>query len=287
MLSDYVRMVRPSQWYKNLLVFLGIMFAKEFLDFSLYPILITGFILFCLVSGANYIVNDIKDFREDRKHPEKRNRAIASGRVGRGRAFILAMVLLLVSLGTAYVIHFWFFVFLLVFFILTQFYTFFLKDVVFADVTVISLNFVIRAVAGAVIINVYVSPWLIVCTFFFALFLALCKRRGDIILLGREAENTRKVLKYYTKELTDIAVSSSAATLLLSYAMYSFLAAEGYLMMLTIPVVTFLVFRYLYLTIAQTEIARHPEKVFRDRQTIVGMMVWILMVFLTLYILII
>jgi len=283
MIGDYLRILRPAQWYKNLLVFLGIVFAKEFLVFSLYPILLLGFFLLCLLSGANYIINDIVDFENDRKHPEKRNRPIASGRVSKGKASVFAVVLVLTSLGISYHIHFGFFIFAVGFFVLTQFYTFFLKHVIFADVTTISINFVLRAVAGAVLINVYVSPWLIVCTFFFALFLALCKRSGDIALLKDEAKNTRKVLRYYTKELINISVATSAATLLLSYAMYSFLAAEGYLMMLTIPVVTFLVFRYLYLSISHPKIVRHPEKIFKDKQAVAGMAVWILMVFLILY----
>lgn len=283
MIRDYFHMLRPSQWYKNLLVFLGIIFAKEFLNFSLYPLLILGFFLLCLVSGANYILNDVVDFEKDRNHPEKRNRPIASGRVGRTKAVIFAVMLLAISLGISYVIHFGFFLSILTLFLLTQFYSLFLKHVIFADVTAISINFVLRAVAGAVLINVYVSPWLVVCTFFFALFLALCKRRGDIILLKEDAKNTRKVLGHYTRELVDMSVATSAATLLLSYGMYSFLATEGYLMMLTIPVVTFLIFRYLYLSVSHPKIVRHPEKIFGDKQTITGMLVWILMVFLILY----
>ncbi len=284
MIGDYLRILRPAQWYKNLLIFLGIIFAKEFLDFSLYPVLLLGFLLLCLLSGANYIINDIADFESDRKHPEKKKRPIASGRIGKGKASVFAVVLVAVSLGISFYIHLGFFIFMLGFFILTQFYTFFLKHIIFADVTTISINFVLRAVAGAVLIDVYVSPWLIVCTFFFALFLALCKRSGDIALLKEEAKNTRKVLRYYTKELVNISVAASAATLLLSYAMYSFLAAEGYLMMLTIPVVTFLVFRYLYLSVSYPQIVRHPEKIFRDKQTLTGMVVWLLMVFLILYV---
>ncbi len=240
--------------------------------------------MLCLISGANYILNDIVDFEKDRKHPEKKNRPIASGRVGKGKAFAFAVILLIISLGISYYVHFGFFIFALGFFVLTQFYSLFLKHIIFADVTAISINFVLRAVAGAVLINVYVSPWLIVCTFFFALFLALCKRGGDITLLKEEAKNTRKVLKYYSKELVYMSIATSAATLLLSYSMYSFLAAEGYLMMLTIPVVTFLIFRYLYLSISFPKIVRHPEKIFRDKQTMAGMILWVLMVFLILYV---
>jgi 4-hydroxybenzoate polyprenyltransferase len=191
---------------------------------------------------------------------------------------------LVISLGISYVIHFGFFIFALGFFILTQFYSLFLKHIIFADVTAISINFVLRAVSGAVLINVYVSPWLVVCTFFFALFLALCKRRGDILLLKKEAKNTRKVFEHYTRELVDMSVATSAATLLLSYGMYSSMATEGYLMMLTIPLVTFLIFRYLYLSISHPKIVRHPERIFKDKQTITGMLIWILMVFLILYV---
>ena len=281
----YIEVLRPQQWYKNLLVFVGIVFAGRMTDITLYPTVMLGFFILSIVSGAGYIINDIVDIKKDKLHPKKKNRPLPSGRISPGTSAVYAAGLLIFSLATSFKINPLFGVTVFLLFLTSQLYTLWLKNIVFADVITIAINFVWRAISGVFIISSsWGSSWFILCTFLLALFIALCKRRGDLIALGGSAPKHKSVLNHYNIEILNVAITLMASSLIVSYAMYSFLAHTSRTMMLTIPIATFLVFRYLFLVYTGQEVSMNPEKIFLDRQFITGLIIWLVVALAVLYI---
>lgn len=269
-MKELIRLLRPQQWYKNLVIFLPIIFALQFSNTLALGKTALGFISLCLISSVTYIINDVADIEKDRHHPEKKNRPLASGKVGILTALMLSIFLLVGSVALAFWISVYFSYFVLLLFIASQLYTFVWKKQAFADVIAIAINFVIRAVSGTVVIVVNngpwlkVSPWLILCPFFLSLFLSLAKRKADIITLGKNAAKHKEVLPFYTPQVTDALLIISTCLLLISYSLFSFLSSHPFLL-LTLPPMLYFVFRYLYLIESGSIIARHPEIMYRDR----------------------
>lgn len=281
--SDCLKVLRPQQWYKNLLVFLPLIFVGELGDLRLFWATTLGFVSLCLASSFNYIINDIIDRAKDRAHPEKRSRPIASGRVDVSIAASIAVVLLVLSLRLAWVIDHTFFTAVAFLVALTMLYCFFLKQVAIADILAIGVNFVTRAVAGTFIIDVKVSPWLILCTFFAALFLAAGKRHADVLLLGKNAHYHKTSLAFYTSNVTNALMIITTSMLVASYSLYTVLGEHPYLGV-TIPFALYAIFRYFSHIYSGSAIARHPEKVFKNVPMLVGMFLWAMSAFVALYI---
>jgi 4-hydroxybenzoate polyprenyltransferase len=252
--------LRPRQWTKNLLLFAGIIFAAKLGDASRWGEAIAAFAAYCAASSASYLANDIRDAPDDRTHPVKRLRPIARGELsprlaqGLALALVVSAFLLVVPLGIASI------VFLATFFLLQAAYTLSLKHVVLLDVMTIGGLFVVRAAAGAAAVEVRISPWLLLCTALLALFLALAKRRGELVLVGAEATPGRPVLEGYSLALVDQLVSVVAASTVISYCLYTFTARDSKAMMITIPFVVFGVFRYLLL-MHRRDLGEEPEEV--------------------------
>jgi 4-hydroxybenzoate polyprenyltransferase len=254
-----VAAIRPRQWTKNLLVFAGIVFAAKLGDAGRWIEAVTTFVAFCSASSAAYLLNDLRDYEHDRRHPVKRLRPIARGELSPAAAEGLAFGLgglalaLTVPLGASSV------ALLAGFAALQLAYTFGLKHVVLVDVIVIAGLFVVRAAAGAAAVEVRISPWLLLCSGLLALFLALAKRRGELVLVGEQATPGRPVLDGYSLPLLDQLVSVVAASTLLAYSLYTF-TAHSQAMMVTIPFVLFGLFRYLLL-IHRRDAGEEPENV--------------------------
>src|SRR5690242_915823 len=252
--------LRPRQWTKNLLLFAGIIFAARLGDLSSWVEATTAFFAYCAASSASYLVNDVRDAPHDRLHPVKRSRPIARGELSPRLAEVLAAllifcaVLLVAPLGIASIL------FLCTFFALQAAYTLTLKHVVLLDVMTIGGLFVVRAAAGAAAVEVRISPWLLLCTALLALFLALAKRRGELVLVGAEATPGRPVLEGYSLALVDQLVTIVAASTVISYCLYTFTARDSKAMMVTIPFVVFGVFRYLLL-MHRRDLGEEPEEV--------------------------
>ncbi|TML04889.1 MAG: decaprenyl-phosphate phosphoribosyltransferase, partial [Actinobacteria bacterium] len=252
--------LRPRQWTKNLLLFAGIIFAAKLGDASRWVEALAAFVAYCAASSASYLVNDVRDVQHDRAHPVKRARPIARGELSprlaelMAAALILSAFLLAAPLGIASI------VFLSTFFALQAAYTLVLKHVVLLDVMTIGGLFVVRAAAGAAAVEVRISPWLLLCTALLALFLALAKRRGELVLVGAEAAPGRPVLEGYSLALVDQLVTVVAASTVISYCLYTFTARDSKAMMITIPFVVFGVFRYLLL-IHRRDLGEEPEEV--------------------------
>ncbi len=262
--------LRPKQWTKNLLLFAGIVFSQHFLEPELLLRATAGFFAFSLVAGCVYVVNDVRDIEADRLHPKKRRRSIASGRISRGTALGLALPVF----GVAVVISLWlgsaFSLVLAAYVVMQVAYSLFLKNQVLIDVFVIAIGFVLRALAGVellrpVVPDVQISAWLLVCTFFGALFIASGKRRRELQNAGDQASNRRTVLGSYTPELLDGLLVVTAASSIMSYALYTIWPATvakfgTEALLYTVPFVTYGIFRYLHL-IQVSETSEDPSLV--------------------------
>jgi len=265
-LGGLLTSLRPQQWVKNGFVFAALIFSRSITDWDRNARVAAGAILFCLISSAVYLLNDILDAPEDRKHPLKRLRPLASGRLGLGTASLAAIVLAVFSLGGAWVLDHTFFIIVAAYALINVLYSWALKRVVLLDVFVIAAGFVLRVVSGGVIIHVEISPWLVVCATLLALFLALSKRRHELVVLGREAGNHRAILSHYSPYFLDQLIGIVTASTVMSYALYTLsndvrMKFPGKRLELTIPFVLFGIFRYLYL-MHQNEEGGSPTRLF-------------------------
>lgn len=281
LLSELLVTIRPQQWYKNFIIFIAIVFSHNIGSIDAWIDSITAFIIFCLLSGSVYTINDIIDIKKDQQHPTKRNRPIASGNLKRSHAMIVAILFLAVSLSGSFMLNTSFGLASISYFILILVYSIWLKHIVIVDILIIATGFVIRAIAGAVAIMVVISPWLVICTFLLALFLALGKRRHELLLLGINANNHKKILDEYSIPMLEQMINIVTSSLIVSYSMYTFLTGNSY-MMLTIPFAIYGLFRYLHL-IHSSEFGGEPEMMFKDRPTVVNMVAWTISVICILY----
>lgn len=247
-----LRCMRPWQYTKNLLVFAALVFAREMGNPNAVLKTVVAFVLFCLVASAVYLINDVRDAEDDRRHPDKRDRPIACGALAPSAASAAAAVLLVIGLGGSLAVNLNLGLTIAAYFLLQMLYQVALKRIVILDVFAIAGGFVLRAVAGAEAIAVEISPWLLICTLLLALFLGLAKRRGEIVLLEAEAANHRATLERYSITLLDQLIGVVASATLMSYCLYTIsertLAELGSTrLMYTIPFVIYGLFRYMYL----------------------------------------
>ena len=266
--------MRPRQWTKNLLVFAGLIFAAELGDATKALQAVTAFVAYCAASSAAYLVNDVRDVDADRSHPIKRFRPIARGEVSETAALALAAALLALAVVLTAVLGWASLGFLAAFVALQGAYTLALKHAALVDVLVISGLFVVRAAAGAAAVDVPISPWLLLCTGLLALFLALGKRHGELVLVGGEATPTRPVLEGYSLALVDQLLTIVAASSIIAYSLYTFTARDSDALMVTIPFVIFGVFRYLLL-LHRGQAGEEPENVLvRDLPILACVAAW-------------
>ncbi|MBI2573066.1 UbiA prenyltransferase family protein [Candidatus Woesearchaeota archaeon] len=277
---EYLCLLRPYQWYKNLLVFLAIIFSGNILNTAAWQSSLLTFIAFCAASSVNYIINDYNDKEKDRFNPEKKTRPLAAGTISTASALILASTLggisLLFALSVSPIIMLGIIIFLSV----STLYTHFLKHLPPADIVTIGMLFVIRAVAGALAIKVYISPWLILCPFFLALFLSAAKRYSERAFLKNN--DSRPILSFYTPKRNKIIFITSTTGLFGSYTLYSILGPHTSLMY-TIPLALLVVVRYYQLIINGSIIARHPQKMYTDGWLVIISLLWIISIAIGLY----
>ena len=252
--------LRPRQWSKNLLVFAGIVFAAKLGDAARWGEAVAAFAAYCAASSASYLWNDVRDVESDRRHPIKRLRPIARGELGARTAVVVAAALALLALAVAGWLGIPSLLLMAAFLVGQGWYSLTLKHVVLVDVMAIGALFVLRAAAGAEAVHVRISPWLLLCTALLALFLALAKRRGELVLVGAEEAPGRPVLSGYSLALVDQLVTVVAASTVIAYSLYTFTARDSKAMMATIPFVLFGVFRYLLL-IHRHDAGEEPELV--------------------------
>jgi 4-hydroxybenzoate polyprenyltransferase len=285
---DLFRSIRPHQWTKNLVVLAPLGFSKHLFDGDAAARAGLALAIFCALAGAVYLVNDLVDVEQDRLHPLKRARPLASGALDPLVARGAAVGLSLVALGGALVLGPRFTLAALAYLLLNLAYSFGLKHVVILDVLAISLGFVLRAVAGALAIQVVFSDWLLVCTILLALFLALAKRRHEIVSLSADAAGHRRSLAEYSPYLLDQMIAVVTASCLTAYAFYTLApeTVEKYRterLALTIPFVIYGIFRYLYLVHRREQGGSPSEVLLADRPLLLAVALWALAVVAIVY----
>jgi 4-hydroxybenzoate polyprenyltransferase len=289
MFKQILKLIRIPQWIKNLFVFVPLVFSLNLFDRNLFLFSFKGFVIFCLTSSIVYIINDIFDADADRAHPKKKFRPIASGKIkpvqGLFTAAVLAVIVivLLVNVKTSFILL------LVLFFLINIFYSLRLKHVVLLDVFSIAAGFLIRVIAGATIINVAVSSWLILTTMFLSLFLAVMKRHSELVLLPQEVEvTTRKVLTNYSLNFADQMSTIAAAGVIICYALYtladrtvSVFKTES--LIYTTPFVVFGIFRYMYLVYINKQGENTSQMLLTDYQMILTVVLYTATTMLIIY----
>ncbi|EOU1486827.1 decaprenyl-phosphate phosphoribosyltransferase [Clostridium perfringens] len=271
---NLLKLMRPKQWIKNFFVFGALIFSYSFLNLNKTIAALIAFILFCLISSTVYIMNDILDVEKDRVHPKKRFRPIASGAISIKKATIALVVLLAISMISSFMINKGLFFILVLYFINNIFYSFKIKNIVILDVISIAVGFILRVIAGGVAIDVSLSGWILLCTFFISLFLGFEKRRNEIIKLEGKANEHRKILDDYSDELLKQFSDITLTCTVISYAMYTFVAYENAYMMITNIFVVYGLFRYKYLSMKKGEGGSPTETVLTDKSIIIDVILW-------------
>jgi 4-hydroxybenzoate polyprenyltransferase len=273
-----VKSLRPRQWAKNLFVFAAVVFSQNLFT-PLVGLAVLAFAIFCGLSGAIYLVNDVVDMEKDRLHPIKRRRPIAAGVLPRGLGVALAAVLLGASLGAAFILSPRFGLVALAYAVLLVAYSLWLKAVVIVDVLTVATGFVLRAIAGAAAVDVDISGWLIICTILVALFLALGKRRHEYLSLKGAAAAHRPILAEYSEGFLDQMIAVVTASTVTAYALYTMspeTVAKFHtrFLPLTLPFVLYGIFRYLYL-LYHRELGGNPsDLLLNDRALLVNTLLW-------------
>lgn len=280
--------LRPGQWTKNLIIFAGLIFGRRLSDPTAVVQTLAAFLIFCGLSGVVYVVNDVVDREHDRRHPFKAKRPIASGALAPSVALAAAAVIAVLAVGAAFALSRDFMLVALAYLALLVLYSGPLKHIVIIDVLTISIGFVLRAVAGAVVVGVPISHWLLVCTILLALFLALSKRRHELVLLADGATEHRRILQEYSPYLLDQMIGVVTASTLISYIFYTISPETGQkfdtdLLGLTIPFPLYGIFRYLYLVHRKEGGGSPAEMLLNDRPLLVCVALWVVAVILIIY----
>ena len=279
--------LRPRQWAKNLFVFAGVIFSQQLFTSQAWRA-VFAFALFCALSGAIYLLNDVADAEKDRLHPTKRRRPVASGALPRGLALGIGLALLAVSAVVSFSLGVPFGLVAVAYGGLLTLYSVWLKHLVILDVLVVAMGFVLRAVAGAVAVKADISGWLLICTVLIALFLALGKRRHEYLTLKGSAADHRPILAEYSEGFIDQMIAVVTASAVTAYALYTMspeTVAKFHtrLLPLTLPFVLYGIFRYLYL-LYRRELGGNPsDLVLSDRALLVNTMLWMAAVLVLIY----
>lgn len=278
MLIALIKSMRPKQWLKNGFLFVGLFFDRQIMNYPALLDITLGAILFSLLAGCIYIINDLSDIEADRKHPKKKLRPIPSGELSTSFARTAVVLLLLIVFPSAYYLSPYFASIALLYFLLNLIYSFWLKHVPLIDVLVLASFYVIRVAAGVSIIAVErFSPWLYLFTIFLALYLGIGKRRAELVMLAGQANSHRRVLDGYSLSFLDQLITIVLTLAILTYSLYTFSAPNlpsNDAMMLTIPFVIYGIFRYLYLVHIEERGDAPEEILLSDRPLQVSIVLW-------------
>ncbi|NWG15140.1 MAG: decaprenyl-phosphate phosphoribosyltransferase [Chloroflexi bacterium] len=285
-----LRTMRPKQWTKNLIIYAGLVFDGQLFDRDPFIRVTVSFILLCLAASAIYIVNDLVDIERDRQHPKKRNRPLPSGQLPRSLAIAAAILMPVFSVAAALLYSPRYAAILAIYIALHIVYSLVLKHIVLIDILTITAGYVLRVAGGVLVIEVArFSPWLYTCTALLALFLAIGKRRQELLSLGDNATSTRPIFDHYNLPLLDDMLRIVTTSTLLAYILYtieapSILLAGNNLALITVPFVLYGLFRYLYLIHVKGEGSAPDEVLLRDRPLQVALVLWGLTFVFILYV---
>lgn len=275
-ITGYVMLMRPHQYYKNLVIFLALFFSGNFFNLSMFWKTLEGFVVLCLVSSSAYVLNDIIDLKKDRVHPEKSRRPLASGSISVGQGLLLFLLLLIISVSMAFLVGYYFLEVMLLLLLSSFMYSAAMSRMMFLDVIFISVNFVLRSVSGGVINGIWLSPWLLTGTFFLAFFLAVGKRRSENAYLSGLGKNAG----IYPGQMLDFMLYFSATILTICYVMYAVFASVG--LIITIPLIVYMIFAYMHHAWSGSKMARYHELLILDRKMAACLLIYgILLVLIT------
>lgn len=259
MIINYIKLMRPKQWIKNLFVLAALVFSKKFIEIDAIVDSALLFIYFTVISSIIYVFNDLVDADRDKHHPKKKNRPIASGKITKNKSifFIVFLIIIACLMGINFKVDV---NLVIALYILNNiFYTFGLKNNIIIDVMMISIGFLLRVVTGALVLDVYISSWIIICTFFLSMLMALGKRRSEMISLEKKASCHRDNLQIYSIKLIDYMLLICVACTIITYSLYTILEYESQIFMITIFFVFYGIFRYVYLLLSGD--GRMPEEI--------------------------
>ncbi|WP_337872203.1 decaprenyl-phosphate phosphoribosyltransferase [Ignavibacterium sp.] len=288
MVKDYLKLIRVPQWIKNFFVFVPLLFSLHLFDKDYLILSLKAFIVFSLASSFVYVVNDIIDIEADKAHPKKKNRPLPSGRIKKSSALILAIVLLLIVLFSYFFFNAQFISFLYGFLILNVLYSFYLKHIVILDIFSIAAGFSIRVLAGAAVIEVPVSSWLILTTMFISLFLGVMKRHSELVQVADTNKVTRKVLAKYSTNFTNQMATVAASGVIICYALYSVSQRTVSVfntenLIYTTPFVVFGIFRYMYLEYQNNQGENTTQVMITDIPMIMTVICYVIVTILIIY----
>jgi len=277
-----IKTMRPVQWTKNLIIFAGLIFSEKLFVSGYLLKALSVFTVFCLLTGSVYIINDLADMERDRVHPEKKNRPLAAGMLSTGFGAVSACIMAVTAISGAFLINTELGFLAVNYFALTLGYSLFLKNIALIDVLIIAAGFIIRVAAGAVAISVSISPWLLVCTFLLALFLALAKRRHEL-LYDNVSRLCRQSLYQYRPWMLDGLIHAAALAAVIGYSLYTVSQNHSVYFMGTVPLVAFGIFRYRYL-IYHRRLGGSPETaLLGDRPLYLTVLCWVLSSLIIIY----
>ncbi len=288
-LKNYFKLLRVPQWIKNFFVFIPLVFSHHLFEKDYFALSFIGFVLFCLTSSLVYIINDIIDLEADKAHPVKRLRPLPSGALSKKKAVILTAVIFIIVAAALINFNFSFSVSIAAYFFLNVFYSIYLKHIVLLDIFSIAAGFMIRVVAGAFIISVEISSWLLLTTMFVSLFLAVMKRQSELKLVQDDTNSiTRKVLSSYSLEFTNQMATVASSAVIICYALYtvssrtvSVFGSEN--LIYTTPFVVFGIFRYMFLVHMNNKGENTTEIMLTDLPMILNILLYILVTTLIIY----
>jgi len=280
--KDFLVEARILDWYKNLLILLAPFFGGKLLLPVYYPGLLFGFLALSATSSACYVINDIKDAAQDAHHPRKKHRPIASGRMSMASAVVFSIILLGFSLFISCRISMPFLILCSSLFLNSITYTFFLRNIVWLDLLSISLNYIIRSLAGCEIVNIGISPWLLISVFYISMLFVLAKRREELTVLNKPEEH-RKSFKHYNIELVDQAISIFSTLIIISYSLYTFHSPYAdSLLPFTIPIITLVVLQFILIT-RKNEEKGIIRRILSNRIIVASLIIWFAVMFYLIY----
>lgn len=285
----YIYLLRPRDWAKNLFLFIPIFFAGELRNWSIYPGLILGFLAFCCIASSIYIINDYRDIEDDKKHPTKAKRPLAAGTISKTAAIAICFFLIAAGFGIAFLIKEKFLFILSIYFFINLAYSFGLKNIPILDIIILSIGFVLRVKGGAVIAHIGVSEWLNIMVFLLALFMAIGKRRDDVLLKVSSGTDMRKSIKGYNLEFLNVVLALVCAVIVVAYFMYTMspevLQRLGtYRLYYTCLFVLAGILRYLQIIFVQASSGSPTKILYKDRFIQAALILWIVSFYLIIYI---
>lgn len=287
MLRLLIKSMRPKQWTKNVFVWAALIFDRKLFQTQYLLPTLAGFAIFCLLSSAVYLINDLVDIERDRLHPVKRNRPLASGQLRKSVAVVAAALIIVIGIPAAFALNTAFGFISLAYLVLMVVYSFYLKNRVILDVMTIAAGFVLRVAGGVVLVDVErFSPWLYICMTLLALFLGFSKRRHELALLAEGANNHRAILDEYSLRFLDEMINVVASSTVIAYSLYTFFAPNvpaNHTMMLTIPFVLYGIFRYLYLIHVRQEGGSPEELLLKDKPFFLNVILFGIAVIVIMY----